>query len=469
MSDGADRFSGLDTASRIPGTREKSACGLEGPSLVGNREHEADVVVVGGGASGLMAAGQAAAFGIRTLVVEKMPRPARKLGITGKGRCNLTNRSGVPEFVEAFGDAGPFLRQAFHRFFVPDLVSFFEELGLATVTERGRRVFPASGRARDVVDALHGWVLGQGARVLTGRTAGRLVLEGRKVAGVELRRSSPAGGRGTERERALAPAVILAAGGASYPATGSTGDGYRMAEAAGHRIVPLRPALVPLETAGAPIPGLPGLTLRNVAVRVLVDGAPALEGFGELEFTRFGVSGPVPLSLSREIVDALRENRRVALSIDLKPALDPARLDARILRDLDAGGKKRVRNLLRDLLPKPLVAPCLASAGIPGDRVGHQLTSEERRRLGAWLKDVRLEITGHRPFEEAIVTAGGVDRSEIDPRTLASRLVEGLYFAGEVIDMDAGTGGFNLQAAFSTGWLAGRSAAGSPTDPKRRS
>lgn len=436
--------------------------------MVRHREHEADVVVVGGGASGLMAAGQAAACGARVLVVEKMGRPGRKLGITGKGRCNLTNRSGIPEFVEAFGDAGPFLRQAFHRFFVSDLVSFFEELGLATVTERGGRVFPASGRARDVVDALHGWTLAQGARILTGRTARRLLLEGSKVAGVELLRSSPAPGADVGEGRVFAPAVILAAGGASYPATGSTGDGFRMAGAAGHRIVPVRPALVPLETAGALMPGLPGLTLRNVGVRVLVDGAPVLDGFGEVAFTRFGVSGPVPLSLSRGVVDALRGNRGVALSVDLKPALDPARLDARILRDLAAGGKKQVRNLLRGLIPKPLVAPCLASTGIPGDRVGHQLTSEERRRLGAWLKDMRLEVTGHRPFEEAIVTAGGVDRKEIDPRTLASRLVDGLYFAGEVIDMDAGTGGFNLQAAFSTGWLAGRSAAASATDRKRR-
>jgi len=435
--------------------------------LVRSEEHEADVVVVGGGASGLMAGGQAAARGARTLVVEKMARPGRKLGIAGKGRCNLTNRSDVAEFVEAFGEAGPFLRQAFHRFFVQDLVSFFEDLGLATVTERGRRVFPASARALDVVDALRGWALGQGARVLTGRTARRLVLEGSGVIGVELLRRSPAGGVETESERASASAVVLAAGGASYPATGSTGDGYRMAEAAGHRIVPVRPALVPLEANGASITGLPGLTLRNVGVRVLEDGARTLEGFGELSFTRFGVSGPVPLSLSRAVVDALRENRRVTLSIDLKPALDPAKLDARILRDLAAAGKKQMRNLLRGLIPKPLVAPCLAATGIPGDRVAHQLTSEERRRLGAWLKDVRLEITGHRSFEEAIVTAGGVDRSEIDPRTLASRLVEGLYFAGEVIDMDAGTGGFNLQAAFSTGWLAGRSAAGSAMNRKR--
>jgi hypothetical protein len=413
-----------------------------------------------------MAAGRAAACGARTLVIEKMARPGRKLGITGKGRCNLTNRSGVPEFVEAFGDAGPFLRQAFHRFFVDDLVSFFEDMGLATVTERGRRVFPASGRARDVVDALQGWVLDRGARILTGRTVRGLILNGSAVTGAAFARTSAGPAKGPEAERALAPALIIAAGGASYPATGSTGDGYALAAEAGHRIVPIRPALVPLETAGTPVSGLPGLTLRNVRVRVLLDGVPREEAFGELAFTAFGVSGPVALSLSRGAVDALRAGRRVALSVDLKPALDPARLDARILRDLAAGGKKQLRSLLRGLVPKPLVGLGLSAARIPGDRVGHQLTSEERRRLGAWLKDMRLEVTGHRPFEEAVVTAGGVDRSEIDPRTLASRRVEGLYFAGEVIDMDGVTGGFNLQAAFSTGWLAGRSAAGFATNRK---
>ncbi len=431
----------------------------EGSTLGPKAYNHMDVIVVGGGASGLMAAGQAAAAGARTLVIEKMARPGRKLGITGKGRCNLTNDTAIPEYVEAFGEAGPFLRQALHRFFVPDLVAFFRGLGVRTVVERGHRVFPASGKALDVVDALHGWVRREGVRIQTGRSVLRLLLEGRRVRGVEYAHAAP--GNGAGKHALEASAVILAAGGASYPATGSTGDAYPMAAAAGHGIIPVRPALVPLETDEAPMAGLPGLTLRNVRIRVLVNDRPGPDAFGEMEFARYGVSGPVPLSLSRGIVDALRAGRRISLCVDLKPALAPAVLDARILRDLDAGGKRHLGNLLRGLIPKPLIPLCLSRARVPGNRPCHQVTSKERKRLGACLKDLRFRITGHRPLEEAIVTAGGVDRAEIDPRTMASRMVEGLYFAGEVIDMDAGTGGFNLQAAFSTGRLAGRSAAAS--------
>lgn len=429
--------------------------------MAAKASNDMEVIVVGGGASGLMAAGQAAACGVRTLILEKMTRPGRKIGLTGKGRCNLTNDTDVPGFVEAFGESGPFLRQAFHRFFVPELRTFFEDLGVPTVVERGRRVFPASGRALDVVDALHQWVCGQGVRFLPGRSVRRLIVEQGRVQGVEHTQPDRSGNTHGQTEPCLAPAVILASGGASYPATGSTGDGYRMAEATGHRVVPIRPALVPLKTAEATGVRLAGLTLRNVRVRMLVDGERSQSGFGELTFTPDGVSGPVPLSLSRGAVDALRAGRRVLLSVDLKPALDPAALDARLVRDLSARGRKRLETLLRGLMPRPLIPLCLSAVGIPGDRPGHQVRAEERRRLGAWLKDIPFSVTGHGSFEEAVVTAGGVDRSEIDPRTMASRILSGLYFSGEVIDVDAGTGGFNLQAAFSTGWLAGRSAAAS--------
>lgn len=405
------------------------------------------VIVVGGGAAGLMAAGQAAEMGAETLLLEKMDRPGRKLRISGKGRCNLTNVVPRSEFLTHFEPQGHFLRPAFYRFFNQDLVAFFEELGVPTVTERGGRVFPASGEAQDVVDALVRWVGEQGVTLRTHMPVERLLLEGERMVGVQA------------SENYRADAVIVATGGASYPATGSTGDGYRLAQAVGHTIVPIRPALVPLETAGDIAARLQGLSLRNVTVSVWVDDKKQAEAFGEMLFTHFGVSGPIILSLSRQVVDALRRGQKVILSIDLKPALDHPKLDARLLRDLDAHGKRHFRTLLKRLLPSKLIPVCIDSVDIPPHKVAHQITSEERQQLRMWLKDFRLEVTGHRPFTEAIITAGGVDTLEVDPHTLASRLVEGLYLAGEVLDVDADTGGYNLQAAFSTGWVAGRSAA----------
>lgn len=412
------------------------------------------VIVVGGGAAGLMAAGQAAQVGAETLLLEKMDRPGRKLRIAGQGRCNLTNVAPVSEFIAHFGANGRFLRQAFHQFSNSDLVAFFEELGVRTVTERGGRVFPASSQAQDVVDALVRWVCKQGGTLRPLSPVERLLVEGGQVVGVQV----------SQGPVYRADAVIVATGGASYPATGSTGDGYRLATSLGHTIVPIRPALVPLETAGDVAPRLQGLSLRNVTVRVWVNGIKQAEAFGEMLFTHFGLSGPIILSLSRQVVDALRLGQRVILSIDLKPALDEGKLDARLLRDLDDHGKQQFRTLLKELLPRKLIPVCLDLTGIPSDKMAHQITSEERQRLRTWLKDFRLEVTGHRPFTEAIITAGGVDVREVDPRTMASRLVESLYFAGEVLDVDADTGGYNLQAAFSTGWVAGRSAA--RQDPK---
>ncbi|MBC8249611.1 MAG: NAD(P)/FAD-dependent oxidoreductase [Anaerolineales bacterium] len=413
------------------------------------------VIVVGGGAAGLMAAGQAAQMGAEALLLEKMDRPGRKLRIAGKGRCNLTNVATVSEFIAHFGPSGRFLRQSFHQFCNSDLVAFFEELGVRTMTERGGRVFPVSGEAQDVVDALVQWVEEHGVILRTRSPVEKLLVEEGRVVGVQASRNQV-----FPKKPGFYPAdaVIIATGGASYPATGSTGDGYRLAASVGHTIVPIRPALVPLETAGDVAPRLQGLSLRNVTVRVWVNGKKQAEAFGEMLFTHFGLSGPIILSLSRQAVDALRLGQRVTLSIDLKPALDEGKLDARLLRDLDAHGKQQFRTLLKGLLPSKLIPVCIDLTGIPPDKMAHQITSEERQRLRTWLKDFRLEVTGHRPFTEAIITAGGVDTREVDPRTLASRLVEGLYFAGEVLDVDADTGGYNLQAAFSTGWVAGRAA-----------
>jgi predicted Rossmann fold flavoprotein len=422
------------------------------------------VIIIGGGPAGLMAAGQAAGLGAETLLLEKMKRPGRKLRITGRGRCNLTNIAPLSEFIDHFGPNGQFLRQAFHRFFSSDLVAFLENLGVHTVTERGGRVFPTSEQASDVVDALVRWVREQGVTVQTRSPVERIVVEQDRVTGAQVADVAVPGRAtsGTQRAKGRvfhADAVIVATGGATYPGTGSTGDGYQMASAVGHTIVPIRPALVPLETAGDAAARLQGLSLRNVTVAVWADGTKQAEAFGEMLFTRFGVSGPVVLSLSRGVVDALRAGQQVTLSIDLKPALDDVRLDARLLRDLDAHGKRQYRTLLKALLPRTLIPVCIDMTGIPPEKRAHQITAKERGRLREWLKDFQLRVTGHRSLAEAIITAGGVATEEVEPRTMASRLVRGLFFAGEVLDVDADTGGYNLQAAFSTGWLAGRSAA----------
>lgn len=412
------------------------------------------VVVVGGGPAGLMAAGQAAGMGARTLLLEKMERPARKLRITGKGRCNLTNVAPMEDFIDHFGPGGQFLRQAFYRFFTQDLMAFFDQLGVPTVTERGGRVFPASSDAQEVVDALVDWTQAQGAVIQTRAPVESLIVENARVTGARV-----TGARVASNRTYRADSVIVAAGGASYPGTGSTGDGYRLARSVGHTITPIRPALVPLETAGDVAPRLQGLSLRNVNVRALIAGQARAEQFGEMLFTHFGVSGPVILTMSRQVVDGLRRGERVEISIDLKPALDEEPLDERLLRDFDAHGKRQFRNILRGLLPSKLIPVCADLVDISPYKVAHQITSEERDRLRVWLKDFRLRVTGHRPFTEAIVTAGGVETTEVEPRTMASKLAEGLYFAGEVLDVDADTGGYNLQAAFSTGWLAGQAAA----------
>jgi len=401
----------------------------------------------------MMAAGQAAQAGARTLLLEKMPLPGRKLGITGKGRCNITNVAELRDFIGHFGPSGRFLRQAFTRFFNHDLMAFFEDLGLELPTERGGRVFPASGQAGDVLRALRRWLQQCGVEVQTSATVEGLVLTDGRVSGV----------RCNGREIPC-QAAILATGGASYPATGSTGDGYRFAAAAGHHIIDIRPALVPLVTADSVTGRMAELNLRNIKGRLLVDGKKVGEDFGELVFNKSGVTGPIILTLSGLAVDALRSNRQVTLSLDLKPALDEQKLDRRLLRDLNAHGKEPIASLLRGLLPAVMVPVCLDLIGLPAERTAATLNAKERRKLGRWIKDFRLEISGHRPFSEAIVTAGGVDTKEIDPRTMQSRLTGGLYLAGEVLDLQADTGGFNLQAAFSTGWLAGRCAAQAISD-----
>jgi len=409
------------------------------------------VITVGGGAAGLIAAGQAAEAGAESLLLEKMTQPGRKLSITGKGRCNITNIAEMTDFLEHFGREGRFLRHAFSRFFTRELMGFLEGLGLKMVTERGGRVFPATGHAPDVVAVLLQWLKRRGVNIQSSSAVERLVLKNSQIAGVVAHgREYPCN------------AAILATGGASYPVTGSTGDGYLLAASAGHTIVPVRPALVPLETAGNPAARMTELRLRNIKVAMTVNDRKAREAFGELEFADFGVTGPVVLTLSGEAVDAMGDGKRVVLSIDLKPALDEKKLDARLLRDFASRGKEEISSVLRGLLPRQMVPVCLDLTKIPPDRLASQVSTKERTRLRRWLKDFRLEVTGHRPFSEAIVTAGGVDTREVDHKTMESRLAKGLFVAGELLNVHGDTGGYNLQAAFSTGWLAGLSAASAP-------
>lgn len=409
-----------------------------------------DVVVVGAGPAGLLAAGRAAMLGARVLLLEKMEKPARKLRITGKGRANVTNMRPLEAQLEEIHPEPRFLRGAFGAFFNHDLVALLEAQGVPTRVERGERVFPASGLAWDAADALVAWARIQGAEILPQARVTDLILRDGTFAGVELLRKGA-----NQPQRIEARCGILATGGCSYPATGSTGDGHRFAEAAGHRIVPLRPSLVRIATRPA-FPEAQGLTLKHAQLTLWVDGRKQGGEFGEAECTAKGLAGAAVLRLSRRIVDALAAGRQVEVGLDLKPALDPAKLEARLRRDLEAHPGATCAQLLRGLLPAPLVSPF---CGLLGVKAGSPFPEVKRSRLLGLLKDLRLEVTGHGGWEEAIVTAGGVSLTEVDPRTLASRKVAGLHFAGEVLDLDANTGGYNLQIAFSTGWLAGESAA----------
>ncbi len=411
------------------------------------------IVVIGGGAAGLMAAGRAAEAGADVVLLEKMKRPGRKICISGKGRCNLTNVADLRDFIDHFGRNGRFLHQPFHHFFSPELITFFEELGLGVVTERGGRVFPKSGKAPDVFKVLQQWLKKNGVKVVTGNRVDRLLVRDGILTGVQ-----------SGSKKYLCDAAVLTTGGASYPATGSTGDGYRMAAAVGHRIVEPRPALVPLVTEGALAGRMSGLNLRNVGARLLINGKRAGRFFGELVFMDYGVSGPVILTMSLQVVDALRAGKKVALVLDLKPALDENKLDARLQRDFEKRCHEPLKSVLRGLLPREMVPVCLQETGLGAEQPAGTISAKQRRQLRSWLKSFRLEVTGYRGFDEAIVTAGGVDLREVDPRTMESKRVRGLYLAGELLDLQGDTGGYNLQAAFSTGRLAGRCAAGIQVD-----
>ena len=410
------------------------------------------VVVAGGGAAGMMAAITAARAGAEVLVLEPNEKVGRKLYITGKGRCNVTNHCGRDQLMAAVPRNGKFLYSAFDRFGPAETMAFFEGLGVKLKTERGNRVFPVSDRAADIVDALFFEMRRLGVEVRRDRAAGLAVRDGRLTA-----MDTERGGRGGECK-----VLILATGGASYPRTGSTGDGYALARSAGHTIVPIRGSLVPLESEDPCCAKLQGLSLRNVELRVKNEREKTVfREQGELLFTHFGLSGPLVLSASAHM-DFTRS--QYTAHIDLKPALEEGKLDARLLRDFGERSNQDYANALGGLAPRSMVPVLVERTGIPADVKVRDIRREQRRRLLETLKDFTIGLSGPRPVEEAVVTSGGVAVGEVDPKTMESKKARGLFIAGELLDVDGYTGGFNLQIAWSTGYAAGLAAAARAAD-----
>ncbi len=402
-----------------------------------------DGIVIGGGPAGMLAAITAAKQGSRVLLMERNDRLGKKLLITGKGRCNITNDCGPQEILQNVPRNGRFLYSAMEAFPPESIKAFCEEFGCPVKTERGNRVFPVSDRSQSVLEALQRALRQFRVEVRTARVSQILTRDGAAV-GVK-----------TNKEDIEASWVILATGGLSYPTTGSTGDGYDMAKKLGHTVTALEGSLVPLETDGPDCPDMQGLSLRNVGVKLLnAKGKVLYKDFGELLFTHFGISGPTALSASAHL-----KGEGCSVLLDLKPALEESKLDARILRDLDTYKNRSMDNALTDLLPRSMIPVVLRKLDIPGDLQANSLNKQQRRSLVTLLKAFPIAITGKRPVTEAIITSGGIKVSEIDPKTMGSKLVPGLYFAGEIIDCDAYTGGFNLQIAWATAYAAGMAAA----------
>ena len=409
------------------------------------------LIVVGGGAAGMMAAITAAERGAHVVLLERNPKVGRKLYITGKGRCNVTNHCTAQQVLESVPRNGRFLYGAMSRTAPADIERFFTDLGVPLKVERGNRVFPQSDRAADIIDALFLRLKKLNVRIVQDRAVRLLTEEGRIT--------------GVEGEHGMYPgaAVILATGGASYPATGSTGDGYRLAEEVGHTIIPPKPSLVPLESDDPCCPQMQGLALRNVVLRVKNQKNKVVyQEQGELLFTHFGLSGPLILSASAHMRDFDKDSYRC--QIDLKPALDEQTLDARLVRELGENANRDLQNMLGALVPRLMVPVLVRRSGIPGEKKCRDITKGERRALLELLKCFSIQVSGPRPIAEAIVTSGGVKVGEVDPKTMESKKVPGLYFAGELLDVDAYTGGFNLQIAWATGRAAGESAALSLTE-----
>lgn len=403
------------------------------------------VVVIGGGAAGLMAAVIAGREGAKVTLLEKMNYVGKKMGITGKGRCNITNACDMSDFIKNTPGNGKFLYGAYERFTNEDLLQLLHDAGLETKVERGGRVFPASDSALDVRNTFMKLMKHYGVDVHLEEPVKKILVDDDTVTGVV-----------TDKETYHADAVVIATGGKSYPATGSTGDGYILAAQVGHKITDIRPSLVPIVTEESWVKDLMGLSLRNVELSVVAKNKVQAKMFGEMMFTHFGITGPIVLSLSHTVGKLMRKKNigTIGLDINLKPALSPETLDKRLQKDFDLYSKKQLINGMKDLLPSRLIPLIIELAGIDPQKPINQISKEERQQIGYMLQHMPLTVKGLRPVEEAIVTAGGISLKEFNPKTMESKLVKGLYGAGEVLDIDAFTGGYNLQAAFSTGFVA---------------
>ncbi len=409
-----------------------------------------DLIVIGAGPAGLIAAGRAAELGAKVLVIEKMKSAGRKLLITGKGRCNISNDAYQSSYFKNIFPNGKYLKSAFGAFFSKEIINLLNSEGVETTVERGGRIFPTSNSALEVLNALMNWVKKRQVEIIYSSKVEKITTEKDAITGVSIIRKG-------EVEIIYGTAVIICTGGKSYPATGSTGDGYELARQLRHSIQPTRPALVPLVTSGSLAANLQGLSLKNVNASVWVNNKKVKDEFGEMLFTHYGLTGPIILTLSRLVVDEIDKKNNVRITIDLKPAMDENKLDARLIRDLASNGKKQIENIFKEWLPSKMIPVFLNYLKLDGKKQGHQMNSKERRKVMLLMKNLPFEVVDYRGYNEAIITAGGVRTSEIDGKTMQSKLIKNLFFAGEVMDLDANTGGYNLQIAYSTAWLAASS------------
>lgn len=415
-----------------------------------------DLVIIGAGPAGLIAAIESFSSGKKIIVLEKMFKPALKLRISGKGRCNITNKADLETFLSHFGNNGKFLRHSFSKFFNDDLLKYFELTGVRFKLERGGRYFPEKDDSIEIIESLLKRIKNQHIPISTGSNVKSITKKLNGEFEIYITRSESSKTKKVKDIKLYSKNILIATGGKSYPGTGSNGSGYKLASEMGHTISRIKPALVPLVTTGIETKTLKGLNLKNINVEVWSENKKYFEQFGEMTFTDFGVSGPVILSLSKKIVDLIDMKKKLFLSLDLKPALDYKTVERRLLREIKNFGDRNFKYLLQGLLPKSMIPVFMKRSGICEEKKLSQVSSEERRKLKMMLKSFRIDIIGYKSFDHAIVTSGGLSLNEVNPRSMGSKIVNGLYFAGEILDVDADTGGFNLQAAFSTGWIAGK-------------